>query len=47
MALNLPLALADPSAWLAPYRAQSARLNDRSSNSVWHWLLHAAGRCRR
>ena len=38
LALNLPLYLADPGAWSAPFRAQSARLNDFTTNSLWHWV---------
>lgn len=42
LALNLPLYLADPRAWSAPFRAQSVRLNDFTTNSLWHWLARDA-----
>lgn len=38
LAVNLPFALANPAGWAAPFRMQSLRVNDSTTNSLWFAL---------
>lgn len=38
-AVNLPFLFTNPEGWFAPYRMQSLRLNDLTTNSHWQWLF--------
>jgi hypothetical protein len=39
LAVNLPFLLVNASGWAGPYVMQSARINDKTTNSIWYWLL--------
>jgi glycosyl transferase family 87 len=39
LALNLPFVISDARGWLGPFLQQAVRVNDRTTNSVWFFLI--------
>jgi uncharacterized membrane protein len=39
LAVNLPFVISDARGWLGPFMQQAVRVNDRTTNSIWFYLI--------